>query len=140
MTRQGVALCGLLLLAGCGDEVLCQRDTDCPAGSTCQAGACVVGEPGDMSRRVDSQVPVDLAVPDEGPPRDLAPPPIDLTPLPPDLTVDAGCAPGQKLCGSRCIRDMECCVNADCMVTGQVCQNDGTCACAIGFKVCGGTD
>ena len=54
---------------------------------------------------------------------------------PPDL--NNPCEPGSRYCGYRCIPMSSCCVNAECLVNGQTCQNDGTCACPAGEKPCG---
>src|SRR5689334_5357009 len=126
----------LLLAAGCGDQALpggaipCTTWVECPPDRpVCENGACTTASMLDLANtmpRRDLSAAVDMAP--------MRPP--DLASSTPDLTVDAGCGPGLKLCGGRCIPVMGCCVNADCVVTGQVCQNDNNCACAQGLKVC----
>src|SRR5262249_9998032 len=123
------------LAPGCDDGGLtfkaCTNNAECDPGMICVAQACIA---------VDAMPPPplpdlargDMAMPDFA--MDMPPPP-----LPIDLAIDAGCGPGMKPCGPRCIGENLCCVNDDCAVIGQTCQNDGTCACAQGQKTCGQT-
>ena len=59
-------------------------------------------------------------------------------PLPPTSPPIAGCLNGQKPCAGRCIPREQCCDNADCTISGEVCTG-GRCACPAALPdVCGG--
>jgi hypothetical protein len=56
-------------------------------------------------------------------------------PPPPTLT----CPSGQKPCDGGCIPSSQCCNNADCRVSGQVCNAARQCACPAALPdICGG--
>jgi hypothetical protein len=49
-----------------------------------------------------------------------------------------GCPGGQKPCAGGCIPTAQCCTNADCPISGQVCGS-GQCACPAALpEICGG--
>jgi hypothetical protein len=53
--------------------------------------------------------------------------------------VAGGCPSGQKPCDGGCIPSNQCCNNADCTISGQVCGADRQCACSAAYpEICGG--
>jgi hypothetical protein len=59
---------------------------------------------------------------------------------PAPLSPPPGCPSGQKPCAGGCIPNAQCCNNADCQVSGQVCDNaTRQCACPEALpEICGG--
>jgi len=64
------------------------------------------------------------------------------TPLPSDASPPSsppGCPSGQTPCDGGCIPSSQCCDNADCAVSGQVCTTARQCECPAGLpENCGG--
>jgi hypothetical protein len=65
--------------------------------------------------------------------------PAEAPPDPPPPAPPEGCPSGQKPCAGGCIASSQCCTNADCPVSGQVCNAGRQCACPAALpETCGG--